>query len=57
MKSDIARTDPPMLFLDQNTLKISKEKPVRKVWILKMANNLFFFIKKQLMGLLKYLQR
>jgi len=43
--------------LNQNTLKISKEKPVRKVWILKIANKLFFFIKKQLMGLLKYLQR
>ena len=43
--------------LNQNTIKISKEKPVRKVWILKIANKLFFFIKRQLMGLLKYIQR
>ncbi|GAI29295.1 unnamed protein product, partial [marine sediment metagenome] len=43
--------------LNQNTIRISKEKPVRKMWILKIANILFFFIKKQLMGLLKYLQR
>jgi len=43
--------------LNQNTIKISKEKPTGKVWILKIANKLFFFIKKQLMGLLKYIQR
>ena len=43
--------------LNQNTIKISKEKPTGKVWILKIANRLFFFIKKQLIGLLKYLQR
>ena len=43
--------------LNQNTIKISKEKPIVKVWILKIANKLFFFIKKQSMGLLKYLQR
>ena len=40
--------------LNQNTIKISKEKPNEKVWILKIANKLFFFIKKQLMKLLKY---
>jgi len=44
-------------WLNQNTIKISKEKTVGKVWILKIANKLFFFIKKQLMGLLKYIQR
>lgn len=43
--------------LNQNTIKISKEKPVGKVWVLKIANKLFFFIKKQLIGLLKYMQR
>lgn len=43
--------------LNQNTVKISKEKPTRKMEILKIANKLFFFIKKQLMKLLKYLQR
>ena len=43
--------------LNQNTIKISKEKPTGKVWILKIANKLFFFIKKQLMGVLKYIQR
>lgn len=43
--------------LNQNTIKISKEKPTGKVWILKIANKLFFFIKKQLMALSKYLQR
>jgi len=43
--------------LNQNTIRISKEKSTGKVWILKIANKLFFFIKKQLMGLLKYIQR
>lgn len=43
--------------LNQNTIKISKEKPTGKVWILKIANRLFFFIKKHLIRLLKYLQR
>jgi len=43
--------------LNQNTVKIFKEKPVRKMWILKITNKLFFFIKKQLIELLKYIQR
>jgi len=36
--------------LNQNTIKISKEKPTGEVGILKIANKLFSFIKKQLMG-------
>jgi len=32
--------------LNQNVIKISKEKPIKKVWTLKIANKLFFFIKK-----------
>jgi len=43
--------------LNQNTIKICKERPIAKAELLKIANKLFFFIKKQLMGLLKYLQR
>lgn len=39
--------------LNQNTIKISKEKPVGKVWILKIANKLFFFIKKTINGVIK----
>jgi hypothetical protein len=39
--------------LNQNTIKISIKKPVGKVWILRIANKLFFFIKKQLMGVIK----
>ena len=43
--------------LNQNTIKISKEKPIAKIEILEITNKFFFFIKKQLIRLLKYLQR
>ena len=43
--------------LNKDTIKISNKKPYTRVWILKIANKLFFCIKKQLMGLLKYIQR
>jgi len=40
--------------LNRNTIIISKEKPIGKIRILKVTNKLFFFLKKQLMKLLKY---
>jgi len=43
--------------LNKNTIKISNKKPVGRVWILKTVNKFFFFFKKQLIMLLKYLQR
>lgn len=43
--------------LNKNTIKISNKKPVGRVWILETANKFFFFFKKQLIMLLKYLQR
>lgn len=43
--------------LNKNTIKISNKKPFTRVWILKIANKLFFCIKEQLMMLLKYLQK
>ena len=43
--------------LNKNTIKMSNKKPVGRVWILETANKFFFFFKKQLIMLLKYLQR
>jgi hypothetical protein len=40
--------------LNQNAIKISKEKPIAKIEILEITNKFFFFIKKQLIRLLKY---
>ena len=39
--------------LNQNTIRISKEKPVGKVWILKIANKFFFFLKKKVNDVIK----
>jgi hypothetical protein len=43
--------------LNKNTINISNKKPVGRVWILKTVNKFFLFFKKQLIMLLKYLQR
>jgi len=43
--------------LNQTTIKISKEKPITKIKKLKTTSKLIFFLKKQLMKLLKYFSR